>query len=126
METKDKIRVSDVMTTPLVTVRESATVSEAAELMAEEELSSLLVPGAEMGIVTSTDVLRAVADGVDPTTTHVEDVMTRPVERVATDLYLGEAAAMMTNYGIKHLPVIDEDGDYVGMVSSSDITAAMA
>ncbi|MFW6384680.1 MAG: CBS domain-containing protein [Halodesulfurarchaeum sp.] len=119
-------RIEDVMTTPIVTIRESATVSEAAGSMVEHEISSLLVPGAEMGIITSTDVLETVAEGADPEEVLVEDVMTRPVERVATDLYLGEGAAMMTNYGIKHLPVIDDDGDYVGMVSSSDITADIA
>lgn len=121
----DEKRVEDVMATPLETISESAPVSEAAATMTEHDISSLLVPGAEMGIITSTDVLRTVAEGKDPSKLRVEDVMTRPVERVATDLYLGEAAAMMTNYGIKHLPVIDDDGDYVGMVSSTDLTAAL-
>jgi IMP dehydrogenase len=53
-------------------------------------------------------------------------VVTRPVETVETDMRLGEAAAMMTNFGINHLPVVDETGDYVGMVSSTDVVTAVS
>jgi len=45
--------------------------------------------------------------------------MTRNVETVTPDLMMEEVAAMMTMYGVKHLPVVDDD--YVGMVSSTDI-----
>jgi CBS domain-containing protein len=45
---------------------------------------------------------------------------------VSADLRLGEAAAMMTTYGINHLPVRDHDGDYVGMVSSTDLNETLA
>jgi IMP dehydrogenase len=52
--------------------------------------------------------------------------MTAPVERVMTSTELAEAATMMINFGIKHLPVMDEHGDYVGMVSSTDTTTEFA
>jgi len=45
--------------------------------------------------------------------------MTRNVETVTPDPHDGGGAAMMTMYGVKHLPVVDDD--YVGMVSSTDI-----
>jgi IMP dehydrogenase len=67
-------------------------------------------------------VVTVVADERDPDETPVAEVMTSPVERVTTGLELGEAATMMVTYGIKHLPVINDHGDYVGMVSSTDIT----
>ena len=113
--------VRDVMSTSLVTVDPDASVAEAARLMRGEDISALLVPTTEVGIVTSTDVLDAVAQGLDPDETPVSDVMTRSVETVPPGLRLTEAAAMMENFGISHLPVVDDD--FVGMVSSTDITA---
>lgn len=113
--------VGDVMTTPMETVSATATIRTAASTMRNREINALLVPGGETGIVTSTDVLDAVAAGRDPESTTVGDVMTVPVESVTVDLQLSEAAAMLTNYCINHLPVRDSSGDYVGMVSSTDM-----
>lgn len=114
-------RVESVMTTPVETIAADASVREAATVMREQDFNALLVPGGEAGIVTSTDVLDVVVEGEDPGALTVGDVMTAPVESVSSDLRLGEAAAMMTNYGINHLPVIGDDRDYVGMVSSTDL-----
>ena len=114
-------RVADVMTSPVETIEADASVREATAVMREHGFNALLVPGRDTGIVTRTDVLDVVVDGEDPGTTTVGDVMTAPVESVTGDLRLGEAAAMMTNYGINHLPVIGDDRDYVGMVSSTDL-----
>ena len=118
--------VGDLMSTPLETISAKATVKEAAELMGEHDINALFVPGAEAGIVTTTDVVETVAEGLDPSETTVADVMTVPVERITTAEELPEAAAMLTNLGIKHLPVIDSDGDYVGMISTTDLTTQLA
>ena len=126
MATDNERQVEEVMTPALETIPGDATVSEAATAMRDADIGSLLVPGAETGIVTSTDVIDAVADGLDPREAHVEDLMTSPVESISVDLRLEEVAAMMTNYDINHLPVRDTDGDYVGIVSSTDLREAMA
>jgi IMP dehydrogenase len=118
--------VADVMSAPLETVSASATVTVAASRMRDQEVSGLFVPGTPPGIVTTTDVRDVVAAGENPDTVTVGDVMTAPVERVRTDTEVGEAAAMMATYGVKHLPVIDEARDYVGMVSSSDVVVQFA
>jgi CBS domain-containing protein len=117
----DSTRVSDVMSTSLVTVAPDATVTEAATRMHEETVNALLVPTSRVGIVTSTDVIKTLAEGLDPDETPVSTVMTENVETVPPELRLTEAAAMMENFGISHLPVVDDD--YVGMLSSTDITA---
>ncbi|MGQ4555399.1 CBS domain-containing protein [Halobellus sp. GM3] len=122
--TNDQTRVRDVMSTPLVTISPDATLVSAAKRMREEDINALLVPATETGIVTSTDVLDAVARELDPAETTVADVMTESVETVPPDLRLSEAAAMMENFGISHLPVVDDD--FVGMVSSTDITAQLS
>ena len=126
MAIDNTVTVEDVMATPVEPIARDATVSEAAKTMRENDINSLLVPGPEMGIVTSTDVLDAVAEGHDPTATQVEEVMTAPAESVGTNLGMEEVAAMLTNYDISHLPVRDHHGDYVGMVSSTDIYELLA
>ena len=92
--------------------------------MREENINALLVPTTEIAIVTSTDVIDAVARELDPATTTVAEVMTESVETVPPGLRLTEAAAMMENFGFSHLPVVDDD--LVGMVSSTDITAELS
>ncbi|EJN58071.1 CBS domain-containing protein [Halogranum rubrum] len=124
MNTETRTRVEDIMSSPVATISKTATVREAATQMREKGISSLLVTATEAGIVTSTDVLDVVADGRDPGEVLVGDVMTAPVETVTPDLFMEEVAAMMTSFGIKHLPVVDDD--YVGMVSSTDVAAQLS
>ena len=108
------------MSSPLETIRKDATVQEAAERMRDGDIGALVVVTSPRAIVSSTDVIEAVADGRDVSQLRVADVMTTDVETVTPDLYMEEVAEMMTTYGIKHLPVVDDD--YVGMVSSTDVT----
>jgi IMP dehydrogenase len=122
----ERVLVKDVMSSPLETIAKDATVKEAAVQMREKNINGLFVRVSEGGIVTQTDVVQVVADGADPTTVSVADVMTAPVENVTTTVEIGEAAQMMTTYGIKHLPVIDRHRDFVGMVSSTDLTEELA
>jgi CBS domain-containing protein len=122
----DRTLVADVMSSPLETIAKDATVRDAAEQMREQDINGLFVRVSEGGIVTQTDVVQVVADGADPTDVTVGDVMTAPVESVKTTVEIGEAAQMMTTYEIKHLPVIDRHRDYVGMISSTDITEELA
>lgn len=112
------------MSSPLETVSADATVMEAAQTMRENDISALVVTTDPPSIVTSTDVVGSAADGDDPAERRVRDVMTESVETVPPRLYLEEVAAMMTSLGIKHLPVVDDD--YVGMVSSTDVTAQLS
>ncbi|WP_435363914.1 CBS domain-containing protein [Haloarchaeobius sp. DYHT-AS-18] len=124
MSSTDRPTVEDVMSTPLETISKDATVMEATQRMRELDISALVVQTNPRAIISSTDILDAVANGQDVTELKVSDVMTRDVETASPDLYMEEVAAMMTTYGIKHLPVVDDD--YVGMISSTDVTAHMS
>ena len=117
--------VEDVMSTPLEIVSKDATLTEAATVMHDKEINALVVSTDPPSIVTSTDLVASAAEGHDPTTQQVSDVMTKSVETVPPELYLEEVAAMMTNFGINHLPVVDGD-DYLGMISSTDITSELS
>lgn len=121
MSSRDRITVEEVMSTPVETISAEATVREAAQLMREKDINAIVVRTTPPGIISSTDVLTAVADGQNVSELQVADVMTSDVETASPDNYLEEAAAMMTAYGIKHLPIVDDD--YVGMISSTDIAA---
>lgn len=114
------------MSTPLETISKGATIQDAARQMHDDEISALVVTTDPPSIVTSTDVLAVAADGQNPEEVQVADVMTESVETVPPDIYLEEVAAMMTSFGIKHLPVLTDNDEYVGMVSSTDVTAQLS
>lgn len=118
-------RVEDIMSSPVETISRTATVSDAAAKMREQNISALLVTTSPPAIITSTDILDAVANGTDTSGLNVTELMTESVETVPPELQVDEAAAMMTNFGIKHLPVV-RGGDYVGMISSTDIAAQVS
>lgn len=118
-------RVKDIMSSPVETISRKATVSEAAAEMRDKEISALIITTSPPSIITSTDILDAVASGEDTSTLDVTELMTDSVETVPPELQVGEAAAMMTNFGIKHLPVI-ERGDYIGIISTTDLAAQIS
>ncbi|WP_415381114.1 cyclic nucleotide-binding/CBS domain-containing protein [Halosimplex sp. TS25] len=124
MGANNRPTVEDVMSTPLETISKDASVREAAQQMRAKNINALVVLTTPRAIISSTDVLDAVAEGRDVSELRVDEVMTTDVETATPDLYMEEVAAMMDTYGIKHLPVVD--GDYVGMVSSTDVTAHLS
>ncbi|WP_243637794.1 CBS domain-containing protein [Natrarchaeobius oligotrophus] len=126
MNTDARVQVGEVMSSPLETISKNATVQDAAKRMRDEEISALVVTTDPPSIVTSTDVLTVAADGRNAGDVPVTDVMTESVETVPPDIYLEEVAAMLTTFGIKHLPVTNNDDEYVGMVSSTDVTAQLS
>jgi CBS domain-containing protein len=117
--------VRDIMSSPVETTRRDASVSAVAETMRTEEVSALLITTSPLSIITTTDILDAVAENRDTSELTVDDLMTESVETVPPTLRAGEAAAMMTSLGVNYLPVVD-GGDYVGIVSSAALTEQVA
>lgn len=111
---------------PLVTVEEHHTVLEAVHLMNEHGIGALIVTrdGRMTGIFTERDVLRRVV-GADqaPTAVTVADVMTTRVVCCAPTTTIEEARALMKNRRIRHLPILDTEGDVVGLISIGDLNA---
>ncbi|MFO0926558.1 MAG: CBS domain-containing protein [Gemmataceae bacterium] len=103
-----------------------ATVYDAAERMNESRIGSLAVLDGNrlIGILTERDILRkVVALRRDPVETLVEDVMTSEVVCCRPHTRLEEASGVMTNRRVRHLPVVGEDGELLGMVSIGDLNA---
>ena len=106
-------------------IGEEATVMDAAKIMSDRRIGSLVVGRREkvVGIFTERDVLnRVVARHLDPEKTIIKDVMTTPVACCQPTTKLAECRSVMTEKRIRHLPVV-EDNRLVGMISSGDILA---
>lgn len=111
------IRIGELMTDDFVAVAPWDTLGEAVEKMAEKDVGSVLVVdfGRLAGILTSRDVLRAVAGRTHSSEARVREWMT-PDPRVARpDTPAEEAALMMVEQGCHHLPVV-ENGRPIGVV----------
>ncbi len=77
------------------------------------------------GIFTERDVLRRIAlSGHSLAETQVRDVMTTPVEMATLDTTPGQALATMIEFHYRHLPIVDDDGRLLGMLSIRDVLQA--
>jgi CBS domain-containing protein len=120
------VRISAIMTQAAVTDRADDDLAAAARKMWEQQTGSLLVLHGEdlVGIITERDVLRAVATGT-PLDTPVSEVMSKELITVEPGTSLREAAQIMTERWIRHLPVL-ESGRLVGVVSQRDLAGVLA
>ncbi|AEV15880.1 Cyclic nucleotide binding protein/2 cbs domains [Thermus sp. CCB_US3_UF1] len=105
---------------PPVFVPPSATVAEAARLMRQEGISSLLVQGEPLGILTDRDLRNRVLAQDLPPTTPVGAVMSAPLFALSATTPLYEAVAAMVERGIHHLP-LTEGEKVVGVVTHTDL-----
>jgi len=105
-----------------VVAQEWETLSDVANRMRFNDVGSAAVlrEGKVAGIITERDLTRALADGTDPEIATVVDYMTPDPQVVTRETNAKEAARMMTDMGIRHLPVVEGD-ELVGLVSARDI-----
>ncbi|NIO36817.1 CBS domain-containing protein [Candidatus Bathyarchaeota archaeon] len=107
------------MTKGVLSIEKDKTVLDAAKLMAELNIGSLLVTEKDkaIGIITERDILSKVtAKELNPEALSVTEIMSSPILRVEADKTVSEALTVMGERGIKHLVVVDE-GEVVGMFS---------
>jgi CBS domain-containing protein len=121
-------RVKDLMSSPAIFIDPDATVAHAATLMRRRNIRSLIIAleGNTFGIITTTDIRdKIVAADRDPSATPVRDVMTTPLATAQPDWSLKQCSVCMKDVGVHHLPVIDQRGMIVGMISATDIFMAV-
>jgi CBS domain-containing protein len=114
------MRLREVMSPDVEAISPDATVQEAAQRMRAREVGSILVRAGEqvIGILTDRDMTtRAVAEGRDPMTTKVRDVMTPGIVWCRDDAEAASAVHLMKEKQIRHLAVCDERQNLVGIVS---------
>ena len=119
------MEIRDLVVRDLVTVGPTHTLAQAAKLMGAKRVGSAVVLTDESpGILSERDVLRAVADGADPTVATVGDYMTWNAIVATSEWDTVEAATTMLQHGFRHLLVIDGSSE-VGILSIRDLMAGV-
>lgn len=117
------LTAKDIMTKRVVTVSPCTSVEELTELLAGKKISGVPVIDEKkqvVGIATEADVL------AHPEAETIEELMTKRVISVTPDTPIEEIAKVLAKKKIKRVPVIDEKGKLVGIVSRADIVKAFA
>ena len=123
------MQLRNVMTRDVEVVRPDASVQEAAAKMKQLDVGPLPVCDGKrvLGMVTYRDItIRAVAEGRDPTSTKVQEVMTDEVIYCYEDQDAEDAARLMAEKQVRRLLVLDRDKQLVGIVSLGDLAVDTA
>lgn len=120
----DTERVSDVMTTNIISVPPDASIYEVAEVMRVNDIGDVLIfdGDAIVGVITDRDlVVRVLASGLDPDTTRAADAGTLSVVSVPTTADVHTAVRVMRQAAVRRIPVVNADGRVEGIVSLGDL-----
>ena len=119
------MKVSDLRPHELFTAQAEETLEAAADRMSWHQVSALPVLDGQrlVGIITERDLTAALAEGADAEVTPVSDYMTPAPEVLRPDSELADAAHVMLELGIRHLPVV-RSGQLVGVLSMRDVLDA--
>ncbi|MBL8062608.1 MAG: CBS domain-containing protein [Anaerolineales bacterium] len=122
--------VRDWMSSPVVVVDPDSSVSYAMTLMRRRNIHSVVVDISEKnpsyGIVTTTDIRdKIVADGRNPAEITVREIMSGPIVTGRAEWTLAECSRLMQQRKIHHLPIADEHGSLIGLISATDIFMAV-
>ena len=118
--------IGDVMRTRVVTVEAGDTARLAVLRMLEEGVGSVAVceSGKLVGIFTERDVLALAGEATDLDAVRIGDVMTREPVTVDADVAVLDAARLMGERRIRHLPVV-QNGHLLGMIGIRDVLGSL-
>jgi CBS domain-containing protein/predicted RNA-binding Zn-ribbon protein involved in translation (DUF1610 family) len=125
LDTPVEVSMSD----PVETVDPDCTAREAAAILTATGIGSVVVVGPDRppGVVTKTDLVAGLADGIDPDGASVASLATRPLVTVTPDATLRDAVDAMAREGVKRVLVVDDGTDDVrGVLSTTDLVATVA
>ncbi|WP_225162976.1 CBS domain-containing protein [Bradyrhizobium sp. BRP56] len=145
------MQARDVMVSPVITVNSNATVRQVASLLLQHRISAVPVVGRDselVGIVTESDLMhrteagterpyswwlrllvgdaQMASDYVKSHAVRIADIMTRKVVTAAPETPLHEIAMLLERHGIKRVPIVDETGHLLGIVSRANLLQAVA
>jgi CBS domain-containing protein len=129
----DRLQAGDICTREVVFVYRSLPIDDAARLMREKHVGTVVVVD-EMalgrvvaGMLTDRDIVTAIiAKGLDPTTLRVEDAMSTDLVLARESDSLMDLLGQMRRKGVRRLPVADARGVLVGLVSLDDVLEVVA
>jgi signal-transduction protein with cAMP-binding, CBS, and nucleotidyltransferase domain len=119
--------VRQIMRT-IISVDSKTKAKEAARLMAEKHIGSLIAnrDGLPFGIVTEKDMMgKIVAQGADPTKVTIGEIMTAPLATIDASASLIDAARKMVEKQVKRLVVTEHD-KIIGIISQTDVVQHLA
>lgn len=110
---------------PVRAIHPTCTITEAAREMVEFSVGALVITdpedGAPVGIITDRDLVVLIAEGSDPRRATVEGLVRAPIRTVSVKETLHDATRRMHHHGVRRLPIVDEEGRLVGIVSLDDV-----
>ena len=118
------LRAEDIMTQPPVTVTMDTSLRKISEIMIDKRIGSVLVVDEEgklRGIVTERDIVFACSQGWNADERKAWEVMTENPISVKRDENILEVIRKMRDVNVRHIPVVDEEGKPVGVISSRDV-----
>jgi CBS domain-containing protein len=118
--------LADIMRPELIEVAPEDTLGEVAERMTALNMGAAAVKdfGRLIGIITERDLLKAMAERVHTSEARVRQWMTEDPITAPSDTDVEDAAETMLAHGFRHLPVLDENGGVVGLVSLRRVVGA--
>jgi CBS domain-containing protein len=121
------VKVSELPPGELLSVDPETTVAEVARRMRKDDSDSVAVmsEGRLVGIITERDLVRAIADGIDPNQVTAEVVMTSDPATVDADEDVAVVAVKMVRLGVRHLPVVNKAGKPIGLVSARNLVGVL-
>ena len=121
------MKVREAMAETVTSASPADSVADAARAMREEDAGFLPVLDGDrlVGVLTDRDiVVRVVAERADPSEVSVGEVMSTDVQTIGPDDDLSDAAKLMRDGEVRRLPVVDEGGRLVGVLSHGNLVQA--
>lgn len=118
--------VKDYMKTSVISVDKNVKLKDIARIMTEKSIGSVIVVENEkpIGIITERDIVKAIGKGKD-LDALAKDIMTASLITIRQDAPISGALSLMRLNNIRHLPVVNEEGKLVGIISIRDIARAL-
>jgi CBS domain-containing protein len=116
--------IRDVMTSNPCTIDAEKSVAYAAKMMRDEDvgLAPIVEDDKLIGMLTDRDIaIRVVAEGKDPGQVKVRDVASSQLVTIDPQQDLDEGLRIMAKHQVRRLPVVEEDGQLVGVVAQADV-----
>jgi len=124
--------LKDVYTPDVVCCARETHAKEAAELMRQRHVGDLVIVDTldgnriPVGVITDRDlVVEVMAQGLDPCKTRVGAIAKKPIVLASEDEAVSQAIERMRTHGIRRLPVVDDEGAIVGIVTFDDLLSAI-
>ena len=125
----EDIFVGRLMSTELHTASPETLVEDAAQVLLQNDVGSILVvddDGGLEGILTTTDFVEIVAKSQPKAQTTVSTYMTDDVITADAGTSIRDVADVMMEHGFHHVPVVDEDESVIGIITTTDLAAYLS